>query len=189
MPQLATTHHNPPQPTTTHHNSPQVPEVPVVVPQLTTSTTTHLASFRLHHNSPQLATTHLARFCLCNELPQLTTTYHNSPQPPTSPTHHNSPQLTTTYHNSWSHELMIKNALLFTTVSLWPNGLRRLALHEVVSGSNPGFTRFSYFLALFSRFRFYHLQKLCLVRLGKQQQDHCHSVFNSDGRYIVAFKF
>ena len=43
------------------------------------------------------------------------------------------------------HELMIKNALLFTTVSLWPNGLRRWALHEVVSGSNPGFTRFAYF--------------------------------------------
>ena len=79
---------------------------------------------------------------------------------------------------------MIKNALLFTTVSLWPNGLRRLALHEVVSGSNPGFTRFSYFLALFSRFRFYHLQKLCL---RKQQQDHCYSVYNSGGRYIVAF--
>ena len=43
---------------------------------------------------------------------------------------------------------MIKNALLSTTVSLWPNGLRRWALHEAISGSNPGLTRFAFFSCL-----------------------------------------
>ena len=87
-----TTHHNPPQLTITRHNSPHVPEVQVVVPQLTTI---HLASFQLYHNLRQLTTPYLPSFCLYNNLPQLTTTYHNSSQLLASKTHHNSPQLTT----------------------------------------------------------------------------------------------
>ena len=142
-----TTHHNPPQLTITRHNSPQVPEVQVVVPQLTTP---HLASFPLYHNLQQLATTHLPSVCLYNNLPQLTTICHNSSQLFTSKTHHNSPQLTTVCAG---HDSKCEKQFSFKHISIWLSGLRGQALAEVVSGSKPGFVAFHFSrLVLCSRF-------------------------------------
>ena len=55
-------------------------------------------------------------------------------------------------------------------IPIWPSGLSHLTLHEVISGSNPGFAAFGVFAFRFARVSVLPFAK---VELNTKQQLRC----------------